>query len=78
MRANHDQLGGRAPIGTGAIVGVKLGARSRRPKTEDPGRRCSDPDCDTILSIYNRREFCSPHRPIAFPPSRGRRRDLAS
>ncbi len=76
MRANHDQLGGRSTI-SNPISGVKLGARARRPKTEDAGRRCTSPGCETILSIYNRREFCSAHRPIAFPPSRGRRRDLS-
>lgn len=45
--------------------------RSRRPKTADEGRVCGDESCDTILSRYNRAEFCNTHKPVKYPRLRG-------
>ena len=35
--------------------------RSRRPKTYDEGRVCNTDGCTTVLSKYNRAEFCHRH-----------------
>jgi hypothetical protein len=45
--------------------------RSRRPKTYDEGRVCGVDDCKTILSRYNRAEFCHTHKPVKYPRLRG-------
>jgi hypothetical protein len=45
--------------------------RSRRPKTFDEGRVCVSKECDTVLSRYNRAEFCHTHRPVKYPRLRG-------
>ena len=45
--------------------------RSRRPKTYDGGRVCAAPDCETLLSRYNRADFCHSHRPVRYPRLRG-------
>lgn len=34
-------------------------------------RICDEPDCDTVLSIYNKREFCALHQPMIIPRMRG-------
>ncbi len=46
----------------------------RNPKTFDKGRVCTDPDCDTKLSTYNRNDTCFRHSPIRYPRTRGRPR----
>lgn len=33
-----------------------------------PGRVCADPGCATMLSIYNRSEWCWVHNPPTFRP----------
>ncbi len=40
-----------------------------------PGRWCARSGCFTILSVYNRSQFCYTHRP-ADPPTVRQRRDL--
>lgn len=45
--------------------------RSRRPKTAEAGRVCSAPGCETVLSQYNRSDFCHHHRPVKYPRLRG-------
>ena len=45
--------------------------RARRPKTADSGRVCDFGECETILSRYNRAEFCHRHRPVRYPRLRG-------
>lgn len=45
--------------------------RSRRPKTYDEGRVCKHDDCTTVLSKYNRAEFCHTHKPVKYPRLRG-------
>lgn len=45
--------------------------RSRSPKTADTGRVCTFDGCDTILSKYNRQDFCNQHRPVKYPRLRG-------
>lgn len=50
---------------------ARPGERSRRPKTFERGRVCGDAQCDTIVSQYNRDDFCFRHRPRTFPRLRG-------
>jgi hypothetical protein len=45
--------------------------RSRRPKTYAAGRVCAAEGCDTILSRYNRAEYCNTHKPVKYPRLRG-------
>ena len=45
--------------------------RSRRPKTAVSGRICVFNECETILSRYNRADFCNRHRPVRYPRLRG-------
>lgn len=33
----------------------------RRTKALRPGRLCAQPDCDTILSVYNKSDACYAH-----------------
>jgi len=34
-------------------------------------RICEEPECETVLSIYNKREFCALHQPMIIPRMRG-------
>jgi len=34
-------------------------------------RICDEPECETVLSIYNKREFCALHQPMIIPRMRG-------
>jgi len=45
--------------------------RSRRPKTADAGRVCTTDGCETVLSQYNRADFCNRHKPVKYPRLRG-------
>jgi hypothetical protein len=45
--------------------------RSRRPKTYATGRVCSTKACETVLSQYNRADFCHVHKPVKYPRLRG-------
>ena len=45
--------------------------RSRRPKTYQEGRVCAAPGCTTVLSRYNRDEYCHRHQPVRYPRLRG-------
>ena len=47
------------------------GNRRRKPKTYTDGRVCSTHECTTLVSRYNRSEFCFTHRPVHFPRMRG-------
>jgi len=45
--------------------------RSRRPKTAESGRVCGTNGCETVLSQYNRAEYCNQHKPVKYPRLRG-------
>lgn len=51
-------------------------SRTRAPKTIDGKRTCADPECETVLSRYNKRATCSIHTPTHFPRNRGRKRKV--
>ena len=45
---------------------------TRASRRYSEGRVCAHPECDTKLSIYNKREYCHLHAPVKFPRVRGR------
>jgi hypothetical protein len=53
------------------LQGVRPGNRRRKPKTYSEGRTCSSDECSTLVSRYNRSEFCFKHRPVHYPRMRG-------
>ncbi len=53
------------------LKATRPSGRSRRPKTAEPGRVCAAEGCDTVLSKYNRSEFCNVHKPVRYPRLRG-------
>lgn len=42
--------------------------------TEEPGRVCADPDCKTILNIYNKTDRCTLHPHHKLPLHRNRKK----
>lgn len=54
-----------------AIKAARPGSRVRRPKTYAMGRVCDAPECSTVISTYNRADFCFRHRPVKYPRLRG-------
>ena len=50
-------------------------ARNRAPKTIEGKRLCSEPECETVLSRYNDREWCALHAPRITPRTRGVKRE---
>ncbi len=50
---------------------ARPGRRSRRPKSFEAGRVCFRDGCTTVISRYNRSEFCFEHRPVSYPRLRG-------
>lgn len=54
--------------------GRQITARPRPPKTIEGVRYCSDAECETVLSRYNKRTTCYQHTPTRFPRNRGRKR----
>ncbi len=54
------------------LKGNRIRGRLRAPKVNDAVRVCADEHCSTVLSRYNRREFCYAHAPTRFPRLRGR------
>ena len=54
------------------LRGNRVRGRLRAPKTNDEHRVCTQTDCETVLSRYNKREFCYTHAPTRIPRIRGR------
>ena len=54
------------------LKGNKLRGGVRPSRKFGEGRVCEDKSCDTLLSQYNRREYCFAHAPVRFPRVRGR------
>lgn len=55
------------------MKGTRPGHHPPPSETNDEGRVCAHPGCDTRLSIYNLRAHCWQHTDIAFPSYRGKR-----
>ena len=49
----------------------RVGSSARRPRTYHEGRVCGTKNCDTVISRYNRSEFCHTHAPAKYPRLRG-------
>ncbi|HMK63129.1 MAG TPA: hypothetical protein VK386_05880 [Acidimicrobiales bacterium] len=56
-----------------SIGGWKFDGRGPSAKPFQRGRRCSEPDCATLLSIYNPGRFCAEHEPKRSPRLVGRK-----
>lgn len=54
------------------LKGKRITGSARAPKQIIEQRTCKSKRCDTVLSRYNRREFCFAHAPAKFPRVRGR------
>ena len=49
----------------------RVGSSARRPRTYNEGRVCGSKGCKTVISRYNRSDFCFTHAPPTFPRLRG-------
>jgi len=56
---------------TGTVVAEKNNNHDRPPRTFSSGRVCAEPGCDTCLSVYNSRPYCSLHLLGVAPRLRG-------
>jgi hypothetical protein len=54
------------------MKGRRMLASGRAPKTVTEDRTCAHKGCVTVLSRYNRKEYCYSHAPTKFPRLRGR------
>lgn len=54
------------------LRGNRITGRLRAPKAVDERRVCGQSDCTTVLSRYNKRDFCYAHAPVQIPRLRGR------
>ena len=54
-----------------AVKASRPGSRVRRPKKYTEGRVCGATECTTVISTYNRADFCFRHRPVKYPRLRG-------
>lgn len=55
------------PRNLGALE--RTGEYQRPVKTSEAGRTCDEPECTTILSIYNLGDRCGVHEERRFPPA---------
>lgn len=46
----------------GSVGGSKLENPDFSPRRFAPGRTCSEPGCETVLSIYNETDYCALHQ----------------
>ncbi|MER3452890.1 MAG: hypothetical protein C4344_04315 [Acidimicrobiia bacterium] len=56
-----------------SIGALPIRGNERPSRTYTPGRRCRHDGCGTILSIYNRDQYCYQHAPPATTRTRGRK-----
>jgi hypothetical protein len=54
------------------LKGKRILGTARPPQVHSGRRTCAKAGCETVLSQYNRREFCYAHAPTKFPRLRGR------
>ncbi len=50
------------PLKATPVIGLP-----RRTRTAVAGRTCTHPDCNTILSVYNKSQFCYTHTRLRRP-----------
>lgn len=58
------------------LKGAQIAGMPRRSRTYETGRVCSEDNCVTRLSRYNKRETCSLHTDVVFPRLRGHTKHL--
>jgi hypothetical protein len=63
----------RTELGEVAIGGTPFSGPSRPTRTFPRDRVCSEPDCDTQLSIYNEGNYCGLHGRGSAPRLRGKK-----
>jgi hypothetical protein len=56
-----------------AIRGSRTQSLPRASQKFPKGRVCEHPDCNTMISTYNRRERCWAHAEMRIPRLRGRK-----
>jgi hypothetical protein len=49
--------------GNGSVRASGPNVSGPTSRTFPPGRKCTEPDCETVLSIYNETDFCGLHQP---------------
>ena len=57
------------------VTGERIGSH-HRPHSFAVGRVCAEPDCGTVLSVYNGDDFCALHGSRPLVEHRRRRDDL--
>lgn len=57
----------------GSVAGTPFTGGGRPSRSFARGRVCKDPDCKTILSMYNDSKFCAQHAPLTVPRTRGKK-----
>jgi hypothetical protein len=63
----------RTELADQAIGGTTLATHGRPARTFRHGRVCSEPGCETKLSIYNDDDLCSLHVSPSTPRLRGKK-----
>ena len=52
------------------INAYNLGRLPKKSKTVNEERTCKEGNCSTIVSKYNKSDFCNNHKPIKCPRDR--------
>lgn len=60
-------------MATAAMRGAHVVGLPKRSRRYAENRRCAHPDCETVLSTYNRRETCFAHAEVKIPRLRGKK-----
>ena len=54
------------------INAYNLGRLPRKSKINTDKRECKSDNCSTIVSQYNKTDYCNNHRPVKYPRVRGK------
>ena len=57
------------------VAGTSINGADRPSKAFGNGKQrlCREPECETLLSIYNNGKYCYLHEPMAVPRTRGKK-----
>ena len=60
---------------TDHVAGTSINGADRPSKAFGNGkeRLCREPECETLLSMYNNGKYCYLHEPMAVPRTRGKK-----
>jgi hypothetical protein len=56
-----------------SLSGTPFDGSGRASRSYARGRVCNEPECETILSMYNDTKFCAQHAPLTVPRTRGKK-----